>query len=46
MKKMSFDTVENTFLGTITLDVKNKTILEKLISRLKKINGIEKVVRE
>ena len=46
MKKMSFDTVENTFIGTITLDVKNKTILEKLISRLKKINGIEKVVRE
>ncbi len=46
MKKMSFDTVENTFLGTITLNVKNKTILEKLISRLKKINGIEKVVRE
>ena len=46
MKKMSFDTVENTFLGTITLNVKNKTILEKLISRLKKINGIEKVIRE
>ena len=46
MKKMSFDTVENTFLGTITLNVKNKTILEKLISRLKKINGIEKVLRE
>ena len=29
-----------------TLNVKNKTILEKLISRLKKINGIEKVLRE
>ena len=46
MKKMSFDTVENTFLGKITLNVKNKNILEKLILRLKKINGIEKVLRE
>ena len=46
MKKMSFDTVENTFLGKITLNVKNKNILEKLIQRIKKINGIEKVVRE
>ena len=27
MKKMSFDTVENTFLGKITLNVKNKNIL-------------------
>ena len=46
MKKMSFDTVENIFLGTITLQVKNKNILDKLISKLKKINGIEKVKRE
>ena len=46
MRKMSFDTVENTFLGKITLNVKNKNILEKLIQRIKKINGIEKVVRE
>jgi len=43
---VSFDTQENTFIGTITLKVKNKSILEKLISRLKKINGIEKVKRE
>jgi len=46
MKKMSFDTVENIFLGTITLQVKNKNILDNLISKLKKINGIEKVKRE
>ena len=46
MRKMSFDTVENTFIGKITLNVKNKNILEKLIQRIKKINGIEKVVRE
>ena len=46
MKKMSFDTLENTFAGTIKLQVKNKSILSKLIERLKKINGIEKVNRE
>ena len=46
MKKMSFDTKENTFYGKITLKVKTKSILDKLIVRLKKINGIEKVNRE
>ena len=46
MKKMSFDTIENTFAGTIKLQVKNKSILNKLIEKLKKINGIEKVNRE
>jgi GTP pyrophosphokinase len=43
---MSFDTEENTFTGKITLKVKTKSILDKLIDRLKKINGIEKVIRE
>ena len=46
MKKMSFDTIENTFAGTIKLQVKNKSILDELIQKLKKINGIEKVNRE
>ena len=46
IKKMSFDTFENTFAGTIKLQVKNKSILDKLIEKLKKINGIEKVNRE
>ena len=46
MKKMSFDTIENTFSGTIKLQVKNKSIVDKLIEKLKKINGIEKVNRE
>ena len=46
IKKMSFDTEENTFSGKITLKVKTKSILDKLIDRLKKINGIEKVIRE
>lgn len=46
MKKMHFDTEGNTFKGRITLKVKTKNILDKLILRLKKINGIEKVARE
>ena len=46
IKKMSFDTVDNIFRGKITLMVKTKNILNDLIKRLKKINGIEKVVRE
>jgi guanosine-3',5'-bis(diphosphate) 3'-pyrophosphohydrolase len=46
IKKMSFDTVDNIFKGKITLKVKTKNILNDLIKRLKKINGIEKVVRE
>jgi len=46
IKKMSFDTVDNIFRGKITLRVKTKNILNELIKRLKKINGIEKVTRE
>ena len=46
IKKMSFDTVDNIFRGKITLKVKTKNILNDLIKRLKKINGIEKVIRE
>ena len=46
MKKMSFDTVDNIFRGKITLKVRTKIILNDLIKRLKKINGIEKVIRE
>ena len=46
IKKMSFDTADNIFRGKITLKVKTRNILIDLIKRLKKINGIEKVVRE
>jgi GTP pyrophosphokinase len=43
---MNFDTVDNIFKGQITLRVKTKNILNDLIKRLKKINGVEKVIRE
>lgn len=46
IKKMSFDTVDNIFRGKITLKVRTKNILNDLMKRLKKINGIEKVIRE
>ena len=46
IKKMSFETADNIFRGKITLKVRTKNILIDLIKRLKKINGIEKVVRE
>ncbi|MDB4097510.1 RelA/SpoT family protein [Flavobacteriaceae bacterium] len=46
INKMSFDTVDNIFRGKITLKVRTKNILNDLMKRLKKINGIEKVSRE
>lgn len=45
MKNLNFSTDGGTFTGTITVVVKNQAILKKLIQNLKKINGIEKVVR-
>jgi len=46
MKKVSFTTDDGIFEGNITLKVKNNDILTKLISHLKKINGIDKVTRQ
>ncbi|PZW40499.1 GTP pyrophosphokinase [Mesonia algae] len=46
MRNISFDSHDSVFQGKITVIVKNKTILKKLMTRLKKINGIDKVTRE
>ncbi|WP_037315151.1 bifunctional (p)ppGpp synthetase/guanosine-3',5'-bis(diphosphate) 3'-pyrophosphohydrolase [Salegentibacter sp. Hel_I_6] len=46
MQKISFESVDGVFSGQITLRVKNNAILTKIINRLKKINGIDKVSRE
>ncbi|GGW85660.1 RelA/SpoT family protein [Salegentibacter mishustinae] len=46
MQKVSFESVDGVFSGQITLKVKNNAILTKIINRLKKINGIDKVSRE
>lgn len=46
MKSISFDTEGGTFSGQIKVVVKHKNELDKLMEKLKKINGIEKVFRE
>ena len=45
IKSLSFSTDHGIFSGKITLSVKTKNVLKKLIENLKKINGIEKVNR-
>ena len=45
MKNLNFSTDGGTFTGTISVVVKNQSILKKLIQNLKQISGIEKVVR-
>jgi len=45
MNKISFESNDGLFTGTISLEVKNKIILNKLLKSLKKIKGIEKVAR-
>jgi GTP pyrophosphokinase len=45
MRNINFSTEGGTFKGRITVVVKNKSILKKLIENLRKIHGIDKVIR-
>ncbi|MDO1500030.1 RelA/SpoT family protein [Winogradskyella maritima] len=45
MKSLNFSSDDGIFNGKITVVVKNKTMLKKLMDNLKKINGIDKVTR-
>ena len=45
MKSISFSSDDGIFSGKITVEVTNHTMLKKLIDKLKKINGIDKVTR-
>ena len=45
MRNLSFSSEGGTFKGNITVAVKNKSILKKLMTNLKQISGIEKVTR-
>lgn len=45
MRNINFSTDGGTFTGSITVVVKNKSILKKLIANIKQISGIEKVTR-
>ena len=46
MNKISFETNDGTFSGFVSIDVKNKVILNKLLKKLSSIDGIEKVSRK
>ncbi|OBQ56333.1 bifunctional (p)ppGpp synthetase/guanosine-3',5'-bis(diphosphate) 3'-pyrophosphohydrolase [Tamlana sp. s12] len=45
MKSISFESEDGLFSGKINLVVKNNTIIKKILEKLKKINGIDKVTR-
>ncbi|MGB1450537.1 MAG: ACT domain-containing protein, partial [Marinirhabdus sp.] len=45
MKGLHFDSDDGMFNGKITVVVKNKTTLNSLLQKIKKVNGIEKVSR-
>jgi len=45
MKNIHFDSDDGIFNGRIVVEVKNKSTLEDLLGRIKKINGIHKVTR-
>ncbi|GGZ91118.1 RelA/SpoT family protein [Algibacter mikhailovii] len=45
MKSISFESHDGLFSGKINVVVKNNTIIKKLLDKLKKINGIDKVTR-
>lgn len=46
IRNINFDSIHGVFTGKITVIVKNNTILKRLMTHLKKINGIDKVTRE
>ncbi len=45
MKSLSFESDDGLFTGKINVIVKNNTLIKKLVEKLKKINGIDKVIR-
>lgn len=46
IRSLNFDSRESIFEGRIALVVKNKNTLKKLMDRLKKIEGIDRITRE
>ena len=46
INKLSFDSEDGVFTGLISVSVKNKTILNKLVNNLLKVKGVDKVQRE
>ena len=46
IKKMAFSTEDGTFTGDLSIEVKNKTFLKRLMKNIENIGGVEKVVRD
>ena len=46
INRINFDSEDQFFTGTIQLSVQNKTILDKMLQTLSKVNGIDKIIRE
>ena len=46
INKLNFDSEDGIFTGLISVNVKNKTILNRLINRILKVKGVDKVLRE
>jgi GTP pyrophosphokinase len=46
INRINFDSEDQFFTGTIQLSVQNKTILDKMVQTLSKVNGIDKIIRE
>ena len=44
--KINFDTEDNYFTGELQINVKNQTVLNKLIKSLYRIKGIDKIIRK
>ncbi len=45
MKSLSFESDDGLFKGKVSVIVKNNTLVKRLLEKLKKINGIDKVTR-
>ena len=46
INKLSFDSEDGIFTGLISVSVKNKTILNRMVNNLLKLKGVDKVLRE
>lgn len=46
INKINFDSEDGYFTGQIRVSVKNRTILEKLIKNLSRVNGMDKITRK
>ena len=46
INRISFDSDDGIFTGLISIKVKNKNILNRVVSNLLKLKGVDKVLRE